>query len=135
MEANNICIACHGSIMADEYTWSPCVMLRYNYSALEVLTVHQTLESAVETGKFIASQMQLPLTCSYKYMNRPECECEGIKPWEGGQSAQASGPDLTRYRLDQYGKVYDEQGIYCCKWDSLTEAEQALIKQNPASAL
>ena len=41
----------------------------------------------------------------------------------------------TEYRVDQYGKVYDEQGIYCCKWDSLTEAEQALIKQNPASAI
>ena len=42
---------------------------------------------------------------------------------------------LTKCRVDQYGKVYDEHGIYCCKWDSLTESEQALIKQNPASAL
>ena len=133
MEANNICIACHGSIMADEFSWSPCVMLRHNYSMLEVLTVHQTLESAVETGKLIAATMQLPLTVSYKYANR--AECFGIKPWEGGQSAQAAVPDLTKYRVDQYGKVYDEQGIYCCKWDSLSEAKQALIKQNPASAL
>jgi len=83
MEPNNVCIACHGSIMADEYTWSPSVMLRHNYSMLEVLTVHQDLEQAVETGKLVAASMNLPLTCSYKYMNRPECF--GIKPWEGGQ--------------------------------------------------
>lgn len=83
MEPNNVCIACHGSIMADEFSWSPSVMLRYNYSTLEVLTVHQDLEKAVETGKLIAAQMNLPLTCSYKYMNRPECEGEGIRPWEG----------------------------------------------------
>ena len=133
MEPNNVCICCHESIRADEATFSPAIMLRHNFSKLEVLTVHQTLESAVEAGKLIASQMQLPLTCSYKYMNRPECE--GIKPWEGGQSSQAAGSDLTKYRVDQYGKVYDEHGIYCCKWDSLTESEQALIKQNPASAL
>jgi len=82
MEPNNVCIACHGSIMADEYTWSPCVMLRHNYSMLEVLTVHRELEQAVENGKLVAASMNLPLTCSYKYMNRPECF--GIKPWEGG---------------------------------------------------
>lgn len=39
------------------------------------------------------------------------------------------------FRVDQYGKVYDEQGVYFCKWDSLTEAEQEIIKQNPASAI
>ena len=41
----------------------------------------------------------------------------------------------TEYRVDQYGKVYDEKGVFFCKWDSLTESEQEIIKQNPASAL
>lgn len=135
MKANNVCICCHELIKADEATFSPAIMLRHNYSKLEVLTVHQDLEKAVETGKLVAASMNLPLTCSFKYANRPECECEGIKPWEGERSNKASGPDLTKYRVDQYCKVYDEKGVFFCKWDSLTESEQEIIKQNPASAI
>ena len=81
MKANNVCICCHESIRADEVNFSPAIMLRHNFSKLEVIAVFQDLERAVEVGKEFAKSVNLPLTVSYKYMNRPECE--GIKPWQG----------------------------------------------------
>lgn len=37
------------------------------------------------------------------------------------------------YRVDQYDNVYDENGFFFCKWDSLTKEEQETVKQNPMS--
>ena len=81
MEPNNVCICCHESIMADEVNFSPAIMLRHNFSKLEVIAVFQDLERAVEVAKEFAKSVNLPLTVSYKYMNRSECF--GIKPWQG----------------------------------------------------
>lgn len=39
----------------------------------------------------------------------------------------------TEWRVDQYDKVYDEEGVFYCMWDQLTDTEKEILKQNPAS--
>lgn len=38
------------------------------------------------------------------------------------------------YRVDQYDNVYDEKGIFYCKWEQLTDEEKETVKDNPFSA-
>ncbi len=39
-----------------------------------------------------------------------------------------------RYRVDQYGNVYDEAGVFYCKWYMLTKKEKRIVRKNPTSA-
>ena len=41
----------------------------------------------------------------------------------------------SEWRVDQYSKVYDDEGVWYCDWDQLTDAEKEIVKQNPASAI
>ena len=38
------------------------------------------------------------------------------------------------FRVDACDNIYDEDGIFYCKWFVLTKEEKKIIKQNPASA-
>lgn len=38
------------------------------------------------------------------------------------------------YRVDQCDNVYDENGYFFCKWESLTDREKEIVKQNDFSA-
>ena len=38
------------------------------------------------------------------------------------------------FRVDQYDNVYDDNGEFYCKWDSLTDSEKDTVKENPFSA-
>ncbi len=40
----------------------------------------------------------------------------------------------SKFKVDQYNNVYDESGLYYCKWFMLTKDEQKTVKKNPASA-
>ena len=43
--------------------------------------------------------------------------------------------DITKeYRVDQYGSVYDPDGVFYCKWVALTREEKKIVKRNPFSA-
>jgi hypothetical protein len=38
------------------------------------------------------------------------------------------------YRVDQCENVYDENGMFFCKWNELSLNEKKTVKQNPFSA-
>ena len=38
------------------------------------------------------------------------------------------------FRVDEYDNVYDEEGIFFCKFFTLTDEEKELVRLNPASA-
>ena len=38
-----------------------------------------------------------------------------------------------KYRVDQYNKVWDEEGFFYCKWNQLTEYEKEIVKENELS--
>lgn len=40
----------------------------------------------------------------------------------------------SEYYVDAYDSVYDESGLFYCKWIALTSAEKKIVKSNPASA-
>lgn len=40
----------------------------------------------------------------------------------------------SKFRVDQYDNVYDEDGGFYCKWDELTKEEKRIVKQNDFSA-
>ena len=40
----------------------------------------------------------------------------------------------AEYRVDQYNSVYDENGVFFCKWSVLSTEEKRIVKQNPCSA-
>lgn len=40
----------------------------------------------------------------------------------------------SKYRLDQYGNVYDACGVFYCKKYMLTRQELKIVKRNKASA-
>ena len=39
-----------------------------------------------------------------------------------------------QYRVDGFDSVYDEEGVFYCKWSALTKEEKKLVKKNPASS-
>ncbi len=39
-----------------------------------------------------------------------------------------------KFRVDQYDNVYDENGVFYCKWQELSKSEQKAVKQNGFSA-
>ena len=48
------------------------------------------------------------------------------------QNAESSV--TANYRVDQYDTVYDDDGVFYCKWNALTKDEKKLVKTNPMSA-
>jgi len=40
----------------------------------------------------------------------------------------------SNFRVDQYDNVYDADGVFYCKWDSLTKDQKKEVRKNPFSA-
>lgn len=72
MKPNNIVICQERIYNVTNILWHPCVRTRYNYQTIETIAECQTVEQAVEIGRKLSTELQIPLTVSSKYLKRTE---------------------------------------------------------------